>query len=67
MHLSALPSVIRMPLRDVYERTFDEGVLLAHHHTDERHTAEQDDDQAVPNAGDRAGPTDPIAPIEGPS
>jgi hypothetical protein len=59
-----------MPLRDVYERTFDEGVLLAHYHTDERHTAEQNDDRAVPKAGDRADPTDPIDPIdpiEGPS
>lgn len=56
-----------MPPRNVYERTFDEGVLLAHHHTDERHTAEQDEDRAVPYAGDRADPTNPIAPIEDPS
>lgn len=57
MHLSAPLWVIRMPLRDVYERTFDENVLLSRN--DEGHAEEQDDDQReAHNAGESGDPTE---------
>lgn len=47
-----------MPLRDIYERTFDEGMLLAR--TDEEYAVEeeQSDDREIHNTGKNADPTE---------
>ena len=44
-----------MPLRDIYERTFDERVLLPR--TDEEQTVEQGDQEAH-NTGEHDDPTE---------